>query len=158
MTVASLSAFSASALAAAGEFTWAGVAERLATIVLAASIIGYVTVQVLKSQMRDMRDRLAEVAKTVGDLGDRAAAAETERMACELRCAENLRVQEKTFATREEFAMTLTEAVAGGKEQMDRLDQIASSFRKSVGEAHNRIDGLQERITRVEEHTGKGPK
>ena len=154
MTIASLSFFSA--LAAVGEFSWGDAAERMLMVLASAGLTGLITIYVLKAQVAGLKEQFAEMARTVRQQGSKIEAAGQERMACELRCSQAMRVQEKTFATRDEFALTLTETVIGNKQQMERLDEIAQSFRDSVGKAHKRIDDLLQRVTRVEERAGKG--
>ena len=155
MTVASLSFVFA--LAAVGEFSWGDAAERMLMVLASAGLTGLITIYVLKAQVAGLKEQFGEMARTVRQQGNRIESAGTDRMACELRCAQALRVQEKGLATREEFALTLTETIAGNKAQMDRLDEIAQSFRDSVGKAHKRIDDILVRVTRVEERAGKGP-
>lgn len=130
-------------LAEAG-FTWSGVAERLVAIALSAGLTGLVTVYVLRAQIAALSGQVADLGRTAERNSREIARSREDRAMCELTAA-------RTFARREDFGEVLVQSTAGHREVMVKLDQVAETLRAAVGKVHQRIDGVQERVTRVEE-------
>ena len=145
-----------SILAEAG-FTWGGLGERLLTVVAAAGLTGLITVYALKAQLGALKETVGSLAQTVETHGKSIVEIKLERMDCEMRSTASVDARVRDLATRGEFAQVLVESVANNRQAMDRIEEIAASFRNAVGKVHSRADGLAERVTRVEEKAGKGP-
>lgn len=135
-----------SPLAAAG-FSWSVILIGLLVWMLTTSatwlIAARVTTAVLREQNKTIRESVNGLLSDVRQLSKTISDIKQERGKCELRAV-------KTFATREEFAQIIVETTANHREEMSKLDTIATSFRDSVGKVHGRADALAERVTRLE--------
>ncbi len=116
-----------------------------------------VTSAVLHEQNKQMAqaietlfDKISSVFTRLDDLKDQIATGKEARKDCELRAV-------KSFATQDQFAQTLVEISANHREAMSKLETIGDKVRESVARVHRRVDETGDRLTRVEERTGKRP-
>lgn len=123
-----------------------GVVAWLLTTAATWLIAARVTTAVLREQNKNIRESVGGLLADVRQLSNTISEIRQQRGKCELRAV-------KTFATREEFAQIIIESAANHREEMTKLDNIANSFRNSVGKVHSRADALAERVTRLEAET-----